>query len=175
MLEHADQPVDLGRGAPAFCKRGRKRLDQHGAQMGGVGGRGEQVGHWLEVRHHLLRFGLELAHALEIAGRVAVVLDGDAEQGRGGGPHHFCKPRHRLDLDHLARLDAVHRGARDSELFRDRRRGESVSEPVGPQAVADVLEGRGHGVVRIRSGDLSACSGRRTGFVRDLTPLLRLV
>jgi hypothetical protein len=55
----------------------------------------------------------------EIADRICVIFDAEAEQGADRGFQHIGEPIERLDLDDLAGLDPVDRGARHAETFGD--------------------------------------------------------
>ena len=76
------------------------------------------------MRDDLFGLLLDLPHPFEIADGVGVVFDAKAEQGADGGFEHAGEPIERLDLDDLAGLDPVDRGARHPEAFGDLLRRE---------------------------------------------------
>ncbi len=144
-LEHGEDLVDIGFGTRAIAGAFGDALLQELAQGRVERVRREQIGHGPRQHDDVLGGLLDLAHALEIGDGGGDVLDADAEQRRQRDVEQLGEFFERVDLDQLAFLEAVERGARDADAVRDFLGGESGAEPERLQPVADIVKARRHG------------------------------
>ena len=94
------------------------------------------------MRDDLVGGLFDLPHALEIAHRIGVVFDADAEQRGERGIKLRGQSLQRLDLYDLSAFDPIDRGARNTELFGDVVGGMPAFDPIGFEAAADIAEPR---------------------------------
>ena len=119
----------------------RKRFHQHLFEMGRIILGRQQIRNRREVRDDLIRFFLDLPHALKIADRCRVIFDADPSSDA----ERRCSSRLTvpdLDLYDIAALDAINRRPRNTELFRNVIRGLTAADPMGFEATPNLAQFR---------------------------------
>jgi hypothetical protein len=144
LAQHLHQFVDLRQRALASLALNRNRLAQDLAERLVETLRGEHGGDRPGEHDDVLRRLLDLAHALEIAHGRGDVFDANAEQGRHRDLQQLGELLQGLDLRHLALLETVERGARNTEPARDLLRRQAGAEAERLEPVADIVEADGH-------------------------------